>query len=260
MMFTTRRCVCLSLTMALFVIAAASPASAAAITFNDGFEGSTIDPFWTVVQQNGSAALTTAQAHDGLQSVSMTSNSGSTNGGQREIHLRHTFSELLTGQASIWFYDAAPNLQTLYEQFHLRNSLNPLVDMSLGTMDFDASCYEANIGSSGPNANCGSFPQVTTTNVPRTLGWHLFSISVTPTAASLSLDNALIFSATGDYAFDTIDFFVSGPGFRPNTTAYWDTFSIAADPATPTPEPSTLFLLGSGLVAAIYRARSGRKD
>jgi len=40
-----------------------SGSEADTITFADSFEGSATDPFWTVIQQNGTVSLSTAQAH-----------------------------------------------------------------------------------------------------------------------------------------------------------------------------------------------------
>jgi hypothetical protein len=226
-----------------------SPSTAGTITFSDSFEGSTFNPFWTVVQQNGSVALSSAEAHTGLQSASFASSSG----GQRELHLEHTFASQLIGDASIYFYDAAPGEQTLYEQFTLTNSANPSTPFGIGTMDFDASCYAAFVGSQGPNANCGAFPRSSTTNVARTLGWHLLDINVQATGVTLSIDGNPVFVSLGSYTFDGIDILVNGPGFRPNTTAYWDDFNLNAQTVSAVPEPVTILLLGSGLVAGLRR-------
>jgi hypothetical protein len=103
-------------------------------------------------------------------------------------------------------------------------------------MDFDAYCYMAalvpdGINLRGPSAACGIYPQPSTTSVTRTLGWHLLDINALANSLSFSIDGAQVFNATGDYSFDTVTINVSGPGFRPNTVAYFDDFAFI--PAIP---------------------------
>jgi hypothetical protein len=151
-------------------------------------------------------------------------------GGQREMHLKHQFASPLKGDFSIWFYDVAPGQETLYEKLTLYSSQTP--DSALiGTQDFDAFCYTAQLSTSGqnfgPNANCEIYPQVTTTNVHRTPGWHLLDINVSANGISYSIDGNQVFSTIGDYRFDIIDITVSGPDWRPNTVAYFDDFAFS---------------------------------
>src|SRR3984893_14372727 len=99
-------------------------------------------------------------------------------------------------------------------------------------MDFDAYCYEAQFSDKagkayGQNANCGIYPQLSTTSVSRTLGWHYLNIMFWPTAVGFYIDGRQIFIVYGDYSFDTIDLKVNGPYWRPNTFAYFDSFSFA---------------------------------
>jgi hypothetical protein len=101
----------------------------------------------------------------------------SVSGGQREIHLKHVFSTPVKGTVSVWLNDTAPGQETLYEGVTLYNSAQPKLVASVGTQDFDAFCYAATFVdssgvSSGQNANCGIYPQLSTTNVRRTSGWH----------------------------------------------------------------------------------------
>lgn len=214
------------LIVVLLVTAGAKPA--AAQNYSDGFETPSINPFWTVRQDNGSVTPSTDQHYSGSQSAKFSS----TNGGQREMHLTHVFPSPTKGNFSIYFYDAAPGQETLYEKLNLYNSSTTNL-AAIGTQDFDANCYTAQLYNyntgvqQGPNAQCGIYPQTSTTNVSRTAGWHKLEISAAASSISLSIDGTQVFSTAGDFSFDTIDVAVSGPYWRPDTVAYFDDFNFA---------------------------------
>jgi hypothetical protein len=151
-----------------FVFLAIAPSARGQSSFNDGFEAPTLDPFWTPTLQLRTIAPSTDLAHSGTHSAKFTTSGG----GQREIILSHKFSSAIQGDFNVYFYDYAPGQETLYEQFNLQNSATGDV-AALGTMDFDANCYTAYLstpgGGLGPNANCGIFPQTTTSNVTLTV-------------------------------------------------------------------------------------------
>ena len=199
--------------------------SVQAQSYIDGYEGSAIDPFWSATEQFGTIAITTEQAHTGVQSAKFSSSFG----GQREVHLTHSFGAPLKGVFSIYFYDVAPGLETLYEKFNLANTITG-EQASIGTQDFDAFCYTAQLFNSntnvvqGPDANCGVFPQITTTNVMRMAGWHKLEINVGSSSVSFLIDGVEVFNSPGEYRFDSVDISVSGPFWRPNTVAYFDDF------------------------------------
>jgi hypothetical protein len=211
----------------LLTLSGARPVAAQG--YGDGFEGSAISSFWTPQAQFGSVALSNEQSRGGSQSVKFSSISG----GQRELHLRHTSPSPAKGTFSIYFYDAAPGQETLYERFNLYNSARPNLSVSLGTQDFDALCYSAGLVdvsgvSHGPDGACGVYPQTSTTNVQRTLGWHRLEVNVATDFIALAIDGQSVFVNGGDYSFDTIDLSVSGPAWRPDTAAYFDDFGFSA--------------------------------
>lgn len=211
----------------LFIVLSLICISGQAQTAADGYEGSALDPFWTVTQQFGTISLTTEQAHNGIQSAKFSSFFG----GQREMHLTHTFPTAQKGTFSIYFYDVAPGQETLYEKLNLYNSISG-ESASIGTQDFDAFCYTAQLYNSntnvlqGPNGNCGIFPQTSTTNVTRTTGWHKLEINVAASSISFAIDGTQVFNSPGDYNFDSVDISVTGPFWRPDTVAYFDDFSF----------------------------------
>jgi len=214
------------------------PSARSQTSFSDGFEAPTLHPFWTTTQQLGTISPSTGFAHSGAQSAKFSSSGG----GQREIILSHKFPSAMQGDFTVYFYDYAPGQQTLYEQFTLQNSVTTDA-ATLGTMDFDANCYTAYLYNQtqaitlGPNAACGSFPQTTTSNITRTLGWHKLDINVAPSSLTLSIDDTQVFTTAGSYSFDTVSLTVSGPAFRPDTVAYYDDFSFTANCGCGTPGP-----------------------
>src|SRR2546423_4798656 len=154
------------------LLGVAGAQTAAAQSYSDSFEAASINPFWTTREQFGSVVLSTDQSHSGAQSAKFSA----TSGGQRDIHLTHVFPSPIRGNFSIYFYDAAPGQETLYEKLYLSNSTQPNMVVAIGTQDFDAYCYSAVVvdaadTAAGPNRTCGIYPQLSTTNVARTLGW-----------------------------------------------------------------------------------------
>lgn len=237
---------------------------AASIIYTDGFESATFNSFWTANQQLGTVSPSTDQAHSGAQSARFSSISG----GQRGISLIHNFTTNVQGTASVYLYDPTPGQQTLYAQMQITNSSNNQQTASSGIQDFDAFCYMANINNVGPAANCGSFPQSTTTNAMRTAGWHLFTINAGAASISFAIDGVTQFTQAGNYSFDQVAIFISGPGFRPNATFYFDDFSLNVTEVGTVPEPGSAVLVGgvallAGLFSMVRRYhqndRAGRK-
>jgi len=238
----------LSIGLVCMVILFSTPLKAD--SFSDNFGGSSINPFWNVVQQFGTVTLSTDESvTSGGQSAKFTSSSG----GQRDMELNHTFSTLMTGTTSVWFYDAAPGQETLYESLQLSNTQNG-DGIAVGTQDFDPSCYKAFVLSGGitegPGANCGSSPDIETTDVTRTLGWHLLTLDAGTVSTTISIDGTQVFATPGSVPFNMVSLIVSGPSFRPDTVAYFDDFSINTT-AISTPEPDSVLLLGTGLLVLV---------
>ena len=207
--------------------------------FTDHFDGPTIDPFWSTFEQYGSLSFTTDHANSAPTSLAFAASAAPSNSGPNMI-ISHAFGSPTKGTFSVYFYDAAPGQQTLYEMMELDNSTQPGVLAVIGTNDFDALCYASRLdvspgNSIGEGANCGSFPQAQTTHVQRTLGWHFLTIKVEANDVVFSIDGDVTFTAPGDYAFDSVQIFVSGPYWRPTTTGYFDDFSFTplAPPAFP---------------------------
>jgi hypothetical protein len=194
----------------------------------DTFNKSQLNSFWTATEDYGTVSLSTDvnRAPGGKYSLKFDSSPG----GQRDIAVSHTFSSPQKGSLSVWFYDVAPGQETQYEQISIYNSVT--TDFaSVGTQDFDAYCYEAQLYNynmmirQGPNQNCGLYPQISTTKVQRTAGWHNLSMTVGSDSVTLAIDGKAVFTASGNYSYDSVTLSQSGPSFRPDTYSYWDNFA-----------------------------------
>lgn len=197
--------------------------------YGDSFEGSAPDPFWTLSQSYGSVSVTSEHAHSGAQSLRF----ASVPGGQRDMRATHRFAAPVRGRFSVWFLDVAPGQETLYEFFRLENNATD-VHAAIGTMDYDSNCYVAVVTrqgvNSGPDARCGRYPQVSTTGVLRTPGWHQLEILVEASSVTFGIDGAPVYSEAGSFSFDEVQFTVSGPHWRPDTQAFYDDFEFIPAP------------------------------
>ncbi|MBV9303967.1 MAG: hypothetical protein JOY62_14875 [Acidobacteriaceae bacterium] len=217
---------CFSVAISAVVLAGVAWGSTPPVEpFSDSFEGTQIYPYWALTQDYGTVTLSKDQFYSGAKSLEFASASG----GERTIYATHKFPRHTKGTVSVAFYDYAPGQETLYEGLTLEDSAVQSHVASVGTNDYDAYCYKAFVGSDGqgPHANCGQYPGSETTNVKRTLGWHVFSISYDVSSVSIAIDGTVVYTANvAGYEFDTVILSIDGPYWRPNTIAYFDNFSF----------------------------------
>jgi hypothetical protein len=208
----------------IFSVAIARGATPSSVPFGDSFEGAQIYPAWALTQQFGSVSLSNQQAYSGAHSLEFASSPG----GNRQMMATYKLPTRSKGTVSVAFYDTAPGQETLYEQLEVSDSTISGHNSAVGTQDFDANCYMAYVanGTMGPNANCGIYPQLETTPVVRTPGWHILSITYGKSTATIAIDGSPVFAASVNFAFDTVQIFISGPSWRPDTVAYFDNFSF----------------------------------
>lgn len=205
--------------------------------FGDGFEAPTLDPAWITTEQFGTVSVSTEQAQAGSRSLRLSS----TPGGQREIHATRRFATPITGKVSVWFYDTAPGRQTLYSRF-LLNLAGAFV-AGVYVQDYDGSNYYAAGGGVGGGP----------TAAPRSLGWHHFEIDTD--AGQIFIDSILVLTTPTGLEFDEIDLNVTGPGWRPDATYYFDEVSW---PGHSAPEEGADWTLVAARGEAGAAGRDGR--
>jgi hypothetical protein len=215
------------------------------ISVSDGFEGTQLDSYWTIYSQDyGSVSLSADQSRSGQQSLMLSAPGSYYYIPNRTVYLGHHYNQFQEGSVSVWFYDTAPGQETLYSHIYLtRGDWGSSSIASLGVQDWIGSKY---MGAPGIQDHVEDW-----TNISRTSGWHLFQIDASATGATAYIDgNAISASHTGDYRFDTVVLQLSGPGWRPGATYYYDDFKITS---APTPEPATILLFGTGIVGIASR-------
>jgi len=216
-----------ALLVVLLLVLAMTAVPAMAQGFSDGFEGSTIDPWWdTYVLNAPNPVLSTDHAHSGSQSLKLSN----VPGGQNYCALLRPFSSPQSGRLSVWLYDTAPGLQTRYATL---SGSQGTMSFSMGIMDWVPNNYRVGAGTGGSWAE--AWPG------PRTQSWHHLECVATENSFEGYFDGAPVLSQAGDYRFDEIWLNVSGPGWRPAATYYFDDFTY-----TPAPIPITIDTVAVG--------------
>ena len=226
--------------LALAVTVCSSAARADPISFSDNFEAPTINPFWQLSTNSGSATLSNSPVHDGNQAIQFNTFATTSPLGMFVV-LSHTFAAPVFGRVSVWALDTgADRISSNIIALSLQNSLtNQLGDIL--APDYDL----------GPGQD-GSLYAVATTSetsgVDRTQGWHLFAIDTTPTSQKYFIDGSLVFSSPVGLAFNKLQIQLSAPSFRPPWTTSFDQFSFVEFQPAAVPEPMSLAVFG-GLAA-----------
>ncbi|HRZ36328.1 MAG TPA: hypothetical protein P5534_08185 [Candidatus Paceibacterota bacterium] len=121
----------------LAVLGVASSLSTFAIAFTDGFEGATLNPFWTSKAQSGSISLGSTMVYAGSQSLQLQSYYYS---GQKDIRLFHTFEQAMYGTFSVMVYDTGADQNSgNYLQFYIKNAADDAAVLWVNDYDWGPS-------------------------------------------------------------------------------------------------------------------------
>jgi hypothetical protein len=212
----------LILAVTAMAVLSGGPVSAG-ISFTDGFEAATLDPFWSTRQDSGSVSVSGTQVHAGTQALQLSSTSGT---GEKYIWVFHTFDQPVFGDVSVWMYDTgADEGSSNYLGLELSNSVDGQ-HAALYTRDYDLGTPAAG-GDYRWNCNDASGY-----SVDRTKEWHHFTISSTPEQIVLAIDGQVVRSAAGGTPFDRVQLRMEGPTWRPAWVCYYDDFSFEEYTAT----------------------------
>lgn len=196
--------------------------------FSDGFEGPTLDPFWSTSTQSGSISLTTSVVHGGNRSAQFSSTS---TGLDKHINLFHDFSSPTYGTVSVWFYDTGAGQPS-------SNYIGLAVNQRGTNFAAGLVAYDYGFAGGGPGRgdqyDYYDFPIVMNspaTGIDRTQAWHQYMVQTTPQALTLLVDGVPVYTRGGATPFDQVELSMSGPSWRPAWTTYFDDFSFVP-PAT----------------------------
>ena len=163
MRHTTFTCVALTV-----LLIGAGRANGGGLTYTDGFEAPTLNPFWSTSIQSGSIALSTGQAHSGNQSVQLSSTD---TGVTKSIQLFHDFSTPVYGVTSVWVLDTGAGADSSnYIAFSINNAA---LNFGAGLLTFDYGFQGGGPGRGDQYDYIDSpFVDVAATGIQRSGIWH----------------------------------------------------------------------------------------
>ncbi len=185
------------------------------LSFVDGFEGPTLDPFWTKIEISGFVTMpSTERAHGGSQSVKFTSTNSSSS---KDVGLTHSFGTAGCGRSSIWLFDTGANQSSSNQfWFSMSNSVTGrgalLAAADYGVADGATYYYDVH--------------GITAHVITRTQNWHQFTIDSEPTGLTLLIDGQTVYSSSEAIPFDKVNIQMVAPNWRPEWTSYWDDFEF----------------------------------
>ncbi len=217
------------------LLAFSQMASADPISFTDGFEGMSIDNFWTSsISAGGSISLTNALSHTGVQSLAISNVLGPPD----RSNVTHDFGMADFGLVSVWIYDSGPHAPLTAPIPNLWAGTGAIGTTSGFDMNMDGASYTAFDPVTGVYTGVGA----------RSVGWHEFTMNFSATETDLLIDGVTVLTQAGANPFSLVSLDSVYAG-----TTYFDDFSVTHGSAVP--EPTGLASLAGSLVGLLWCLR-----
>ncbi len=198
-------------------------------TFSDGFEGSVVDPFWTL-EGGGTDALTTAHAHSGTQSLTTSTLRWATT---------NSFGPSY-GTASVWVYASDTTSTFQLQLFNSGGTTLFAIMMNYGGFDF----FDGNFYTYAPSTGWSGSTGYGLSNPGP--GWFQLSIDANPVATIMKINGNTV------QTYEAAPFYAVQMGTHLGT-GYFDDFSITTEDV---PEPSACALFCGGLLCLLAWRRT----
>ncbi len=186
-------------------------------SFSDGFEGGSLNPFWSKAENNGSVTVpSTTRAHSGTQSLELRTTAPYAPQKQADVH--HQFGAPVYGTFSVWVYDTMVN-ETLSNYAWLTvwniatGSRVYLMTENFWNSFGDHYVYDVGQGN-------------IRTSLPRTRAWHHWVIAALPNSLTLSIDDAVVYQGAGGLPFDYVELAISGGTRTVSYSVQFDDFEF----------------------------------
>ena len=201
--------------------------STAAATFTDGFEGSSINPFWTA-SGPGTKILTNSMAFSGSQSLQLTASSNS----PWDADLTHDFGSVQSGSVSVYAYTGV---------------LGSAAGLQIDDATYTWSAVLQRDATGGFIARVNHGTSESDFSFAGSPGWHELEIDVNQSGVTFKFDGTAIFSNPSVTGFRYVDLQVWGASIG---SEYFDSFAATTNGAT-LPSITTTSLPG-GAVGVAY--------
>jgi hypothetical protein len=212
-----------------FMVVSLSLASCyAQTTFTDGFEGTSLNPWWTFVSYGPDyspcpgcvASLDSSLAYTGAQSLRL-----STPAWASQAYLEHVFPSPVYGTADVYVYDSLACC-TGYKQLWLFNGPTPFDPTNPANQVYyiywDWGYLTTVLATNVPGVTGGTLAPAYSSP-----GWRHWTIATSPGGVNIQIDGTTVFTTTTGFAFNAL---ALANCCQTSTYANFDNFSFTQLP------------------------------
>lgn len=202
-----------------------------AAPYLDGFEESTLNPFWTKYEQSGTIVYPSSNVvRTGQQSLQLTSQVTSQD---KWIHIEHVFDTPTYGTFSVWMFDTGADVWS-------SNSMMLALEGDDDAALIQVPDYDLGAGNDGSKYKYTTSSQDSgESGIDRTNAWHQFKIQARPDSVVYEIDGITVFTKQTGLAVNKVGLWMFAPNWRPGFTTYFDDFSF--EPYTVNTQPTNGF-------------------